>query len=158
MYIKDIAKAPSEVLALMIRGLQRQSERDTFCVAFQSFGSVLLDDNVCFGCAATCVIQEIAGKDFTPTVSIRMPDTRKVYLGIEDTIDAFTAFERAVDSIRRGTWSHLFAWYQISIRGHMDELNHIFMPLVINPMEDLTWRKLIPVVENIIIQLRRLGF
>ena len=61
--IKDIISKPSQAIRAMVEGLKAQSLRKDFVIEMGTFGS--LQDQLCAGCAATCAIQQIAGKNFT---------------------------------------------------------------------------------------------
>ena len=55
---------PSRAIRAMCDGLQAQAKRPDFRILMDTFGSHIR--GVCYGCAATCAVQEAAGIQFGP--------------------------------------------------------------------------------------------
>ena len=62
-----IQSKPSIALQAMVDGLREQSKRKNFKVDMRTFGEGKYLNNpvMCYGCAATCTLQKIAGKNLT---------------------------------------------------------------------------------------------
>ena len=88
---------PSRAVKAMCDGLEKQDKREGFVIYMATFG--IADDEICFGCAATCAIQEIAGKDFTDK-EIEHVYERAAFLGFIFADLEF--FENTIDELRNG--------------------------------------------------------
>lgn len=66
--IREKITKPSEMVRAMINGLRRQDEREDFHIKMDKWAGLgSLDGKpVCFGCAATCAVQELT-KDPVPS-------------------------------------------------------------------------------------------
>ena len=97
----------------MTKGLKRQERREDFNIDMDSFGDSCVDNNptsqpfhameICFGCAATCAVQELFGIDFESD-NIWERCFRADSVNVD--IDIFEGFESAIDHLRCGR-SHL---------------------------------------------------
>ena len=61
--LETIRQKPSSAIRAMIDGLKKQSQREGFEVCMGTYGEYRT--GICFACAATCALQELAGVDFT---------------------------------------------------------------------------------------------
>lgn len=104
--IKDLAPKPSDAIKAMCVGLRRQSQRADFCISMGSFGDASFD--MCYGCAATCAIQELAQRDLDVDTIIGV-SKRADALGLSRR-DMY-AFEGLIDRVRRGVFGPLFEYY-----------------------------------------------
>ena len=91
----------------MIMGLKNQNDRADFTVNMMVFGDVDKQKSMCFGCAATCAVQELFGTNFN-TYNITDRDRRAYAVHI----DAMTllSFEGVIDDLRFG-YAHVLAEY-----------------------------------------------
>lgn len=55
---------PSKALRSMIEGLEAAEKRPDFKIDMGTFGRSA--DGICFGCAATCAVQQLTNYEFTP--------------------------------------------------------------------------------------------
>lgn len=127
-----------KAIQFMIDGLKEQSERIDFRIDMSTFGSK--EDDICFGCAATCATQKATGINLTPE-SILHPwsifDISK-----EDTDE----FELAIDYLRSGITRHIFKYFgkevvpQVGLQYLMTE----------------TWEKHLPAYQAYADQLKAL--
>lgn len=100
--IEDFIKKPSEAVRAMVDGLRNQSNRSDFKVDMDTFGRYQGD--VCFGCAATCAVQQATGINLVGEDVYRKSNRA----GIKE--ESLTNFEIAIDHLRKGH-SHLFIHY-----------------------------------------------
>lgn len=109
--IKNFVKKPSEALGYMIQGLLEQNNRRGFIINMTTFGEKN-DRTTCIGCAATCAIQKIMNKDYSPATIDKL-DTRAQYLEIipTDLMD----FENAIDQARRVNLQDLFVYFDMHL-------------------------------------------
>ena len=93
-----------EIIDAMITGLKKHSKRKDFEINMNTFGTI--GEEVCFGCAATCALQEITGK----TITIKSVDDYLNYDDIETcqffsngiTDGEIDRLENQIDSFRSG--------------------------------------------------------
>lgn len=134
-----------KALQFMVDGLRRQSKRDDFKVDMDNFGYFDRRNNVCYGCAATCSIQEISGINLSKN-NIDFLENRSYALKIED-VELFD-FECAIDDARQGDLESLFIFF---------DKNEIFSPSSFNERFFLTtrsWQTELPRVEQLISELK----
>ncbi|MCK5608227.1 hypothetical protein KAR91_40475 [Candidatus Pacearchaeota archaeon] len=88
-----------DAVQAMIVGIERQNERKDFEIVMSSYGGKIEIDSVCYGCAATCAIQELFKKDFTDK---RIKDrwNRSEFMDCDEG-DLYY-FESAIDFFRMG--------------------------------------------------------
>lgn len=95
----------------MIVGLETQSKRDDFRIAMSTFGKAYkkYGKPVCFGCAATCAVQQLTGVNIG--VDNIEPKNHADAIGTlaEDTID----FEGAIDGLRTGYIDGLAEYFKV---------------------------------------------
>ena len=171
--IHETVKLPSTALQYMVDGLLRQSKRDDFIIDMATFGKIdtLLFNEVaedkafyvgkkyCFGCAATCTLQEIANKNIIPNdIAIARNFNRSKYLGFN--VEEMLTFESAIDEFRiDGSLEGLFGFFYTGPEGSfqlvsLDWLEEI--PQV--SLTDNTWEAQLLEVYKIIDILKSKGF
>lgn len=104
--IRDKIKKPSQAVRAMIDGLRRQSNREGFEIDMDTFGQVSRE--VCFGCAATCAVQEIYG-DLGADYDFSLTHYRAKMWGINQS--DLEQFEFAIDNLRSGWDGVLFGYF-----------------------------------------------
>ena len=121
----------SAAIHTMCQGLRSNSEREDFRVDMTTFGTRSYistrdgvrdyptedEEKICYGCAATCTIQQIAKKQFVDA-DIYYTNTRAKFLGFEE--NDLQCFEFAIDDLRKGQLAPLIA-YMNGYAGDYDE-------------------------------------
>jgi hypothetical protein len=151
--LKHVPK-PSSLLFAMIKGLEKQSKRKDFQVDMGTFGVARhrRGKPICFGCAATCTIQQIAGKNLNHS-HIEYPVDRAKVLGFHD--EELNRFESYVDSLRRGQNQD----YHLSTTEVLEEVYDQSLPEPIIPLKELTnssWRRGLKAYKAYANQLKKL--
>ena len=99
----------------MIAGLNVQDERENFTINMEDYGDSHYDDDMgevmCFGCAATCAIQQYFGVDFDEDDIFQ--DTKRA-AAVNLNIKTYNWFEGAIDSLRRADTYHLADFCQLN--------------------------------------------
>ena len=111
---------PSVALKAMCDGLREHSKRDDFAVRMGTYGDA--EGNICYGCAATCAVQQIAGVRFTPnTVPVD-----HWHDGFENHAKAcgilhadIREFEFAIDNAREGEMERLFSYFNVPVESRL---------------------------------------
>jgi len=151
---------PSEALTAMCDGLLKAERRKGFGIDMGTFGRVERVEGeegsgkVCFGCAATCAIQEAANVRFGPENIAGLGRRRKMVnrsTGTRLTDNRLMSFERVMDSARRGYLYQLFSFFGFNgeeallwmLRWRMDTAN---------------WKEQIPAIRKAIREMRKEGF
>ena len=129
------------ILNAMCDGLIHQSKRKNFKVDMDSFGGA--DGMLCFGCAATCALQELHDVNFT-VKNIDSLDTRARAVNMGITEDDLDTFEGVVDDARRGNLHWLYTYCGLDL--HEAPVHGWYM---INS----NWRKEIPKVRRFVEKL-----
>jgi len=111
------AVKPSEWVQYMCDGLEQQSERGGFSVDMTLFWMYDPNEEMCFGCAATCALQEALGVDFQSDFRRPHRHNSRTWSPFNKEVDAmaYKRVEEAIDWLRIGT----FVWF-IQV---MSELN-----------------------------------
>ena len=138
---------PSNALQAMYDGLLKQDKRIGFVVNFRFFGGVL-SDKVCFGCAATCALQEISQVDLNPG-NINLVGERAKAYGFEN--DETTRFEITMDYARNGNLYLLFGFCGLDCRKSYHFMDGI-------SMLSKNWRKQMPRLKKLIADLKQAGY
>lgn len=139
--IKEIITKPSQAVDAMIAGLRRQSRRKKFLIDMDTYGAYSVSRSMCFGCAATCALQEIAGKNFVDFFSIRDNALRLKYLGLEEHSDMwYNCFEKAIDELRKGDAERILEYFDVPYSLYHEIL---FSPehLELSCLETHNWRE-----------------
>lgn len=106
--MKDYAPKPSDAIRAMIDGLRASKTWDRFHVDMGSYGKNI--GVTCYGCAATCAIQQATGIMFHWN-GIAQPSLRASKVNV--TLDDLSEFEIAIDAFRRGAVEWIFRYYEI---------------------------------------------
>ena len=120
--IREVCPKMSDAIDAMIKGL-REILGDNFKVDMESFGHA--NRGVCYGCAATCAIQQIAGKLFTPDDLEYAYMVAKKATALDMNKEEMLAFETAIDQFRMGNIWFLLKFY--GIRAESSGIN-ILLP------------------------------
>lgn len=108
--IVELVPKPSDAIKAMWAGLNAQSKRDDFIINMGTFGGQNRFSKQCFGCAATCTIQQISGIDFRPDQDkIETYGHRAKILGFEKV--ELAQFENCIDEFRWGNLDPLLFFY-----------------------------------------------
>ena len=132
---------PSDALEYMCDGLLKQSKRKDFQIAMYSFGGS--DGQMCYGCAATSTIQQIAGRNLTAS----NVDNRQL-IGFDR--DELWVFEKAINYARCGFLDFLFDFCEVTEVGFSRWEELWFM-------RDDNWKSCIPKVRKAIREMRAEG-
>ena len=142
--IRDIISKPSEAVDAMINGLLKQEVRKDFIIDMDTYGQVGKvhptdeGDNVCFGCAATCTVQEITSINYTSKSSIYTIGNRSDSCGID--ADDLGLFEAAIDELRQGNLYTLFMYFTLIHKYYVFKNNTDVGDVLDLPMlTTLTW-------------------
>jgi len=146
--ITDIISKPSEALQAMVDGLLEQDQRSDFRIDMATFGNYDPERKICFGCAATCTAQKLAGINFTGK-EIDNEREREYFLDIK--MADYNDFENVIDSVRRGAVSDLFDYFDIGT-GLQYQFDAKF------DLENDNWKEQIPEVLQVIEDLKKKGF
>ena len=143
--IKEIISKPSEALQAMVDGLKTQSKRKDFKIRMHTFGET--NGDICFGCAATCTVQQLTGINLTDT-NIYLFQHSKV-LNIEKR--DIEKFEIAIDGTRKGYLRKLFGYFGIEIPEKYYKRQNFYLGTI-------TWKEELPIVNKLIEELKEQGF
>lgn len=145
MKITDYISKPSEALQAMIDGLANQSKRLDFVIDMGTYGST--NGKTCFGCAATCAIQQITDRTLTTkSIGVSNLSIRSKSTGIDK--EDYSIFEDAINSARQGYLSDLFDYFKLE---HDYDFDYRF------DMVSDNWEEQIPKVEELINELKERG-
>lgn len=149
--IFELAPKPSDAIKAMWQGLIEQSKREDFVINMQSFGGYSTFQGICFGCAATCSIQQLSGVNFEMSNSHSIVDVSKRSKLLKIEMDSLNRFEACIDEFRNGDLTYLLDFYDRNT-----ELNIVydeFPPDINFPdilMDDDDWKHQEPQVNKII--------
>lgn len=116
--IRDLVEKPSQAVRLMTKGLRNPGN---ISVDMHSFGNQRR--GVCFGCAATCTVQQLMSRTFelkdfvkhTESYEVQEVYRRNKWSELSGiTIDSIAEFEWAIDDLRKGKPSALFDLFNVS--------------------------------------------
>lgn len=100
---------PAEAIEAMIAGLREHRKWEQFRVDMDTFGEV--ENGVCFGCAATCTLQQLAGRQFDHD-DLWSREYRAQRL--HESLEAVRVFELAIDRFRNGVVDLLFDFFHVT--------------------------------------------
>lgn len=143
--MKNYCPTPSSAIRAMINGLRNQSQRDDFSVDMLTFGAHI--GSTCFGCAATCAVQQATGINFTRD-SIKSCVSKSKAVGVSPL--HLQQFEYVIDDLRLGAIAPLFEYYDLDIPR---ELICLDLPLMVNS----TWEDSLPAYEALAAELEKSG-
>jgi hypothetical protein len=140
---------PSDCLQDMVDGLREHSQLDNFKVSMSIFGEFYPETNICCACAATIALCK--------RLEVTYPEIHQNGLRIHEIVmdedpelgEMIHKFEVAMDSARFGYLSELFSICGAS--GYEPSYAHRFA-LYTN-----TWENQLPLVENLITELKAKG-
>ena len=145
---KDLLPETSDAVQAMYEGLLTQSKRKDFEIDMDSFGKS--NGKICFGCAATCAVQQATGINLTPASINTLKDrTTKLKIDYED----LHSFEHAIDMFRKGYSELLFYYYGFK---NCKELGEKYKPNFY--LFDDDWEEQMPLVKDYIERLRTAGY
>ena len=166
MKIRDIIHKPREALQAMVDGLLSQDMRKDFEIDMNTYG--LVDEAICMGCAATCAVQQITGKDITcERFTVDTCDTIKheaQALGLSQdkaSLDDLRKFEQAIDRARRGQLVTLFDYFHIEpeLINLPEETYRIRDDIgIIIEIKTDNWKQQIHYVMKKVKELKELGY
>lgn len=102
--IREQVPTISKALRLIVAGL-REIPNEDFRVNMLTYGATELNhksEEICYGCAATCTIQKLAGERLD-SASINNSYSRATKLGFDPS--ELEIFERIIDQLRKGMLS-----------------------------------------------------
>ena len=149
--ITDIISKPSEAVDAMIAGLRRQSRRKNFEIKMATYGSSV--GKICFGCAATCTIQELAHKNLPPE-SMSLEMLRAEFLGF-NTVD-LSEFESVINNLRNGYVYHILSYFEVK-QELIDEVQHSSFYITLPVLDTHNWKEKLPPYVKFSKYLKSLG-
>lgn len=161
--IRKLAPTPSAALQAMVDGLREQSKRPDFKIEMRAFGEVDNDDKptMCFGCAATCAVQKLTGKNYHGTEILERLD-RAHYMDLE--YKDMLYFEWAIDEARKGDLDGLIDFYYEGKSDCPDPMNILNKRSWILrgteyffALSNTNWEFQLPIVERLITLLKSHG-
>lgn len=132
---------PSDALEYMCDGLLKQSKRKDFMVTMSTYGGS--DGKMCYGCAATSTIQEIAGQNLTDSNIFR-----RQLIGFDRR--ELNAFEVVIDAARKGFLGLLFDFCEV-YEIDRSKWNYRWS------MKDGNWKSCITKIRKVINEMRAKG-
>ena len=138
---KTFRGKPSDALEYMCDGLLAQDEREDFEVVMSTYGRS--DGRMCFGCAATSTIQEIAGRNCTVE---NISDRELIGFDLHE----LNVFETVINHARCGFLDLLFGFCEVTEVGFSEWEGLWFM-------ENDNWKACIPIVRKAIREMRAVG-
>ena len=142
--ITDIISKPSQALQAGVDGLRAQDARPGFCVSMSTYGVEI--NGICFGCLATCALQQLAEKNLGPG-DILGTWWRAKALGFEQ--EDVNRFEIVMDLAREGDLRGLFRFFGLPPEE---------VPACEWRLLQANWREQLPAVEKTIEELRQNGY
>lgn len=142
--IKELAPKYSDAIRAMIDGLKKQSAREDFVIVMNTYGRC--NNYICFGCAATCTIQELSGKNYKHKV-IRDFTSKALYTNI--FASDLANFESCIDDFRAGITCSLLWFY---------DLEDVDFPVPDWYLSTDNWQEELPKVENYLEEVIKLGY
>lgn len=97
--LDKINHKPSVAIKFALDGIKTQTQRPDFRLNMGTFGDYAPITKTCYGCAATCAIQEIAGKNLDQNTIFNL-GKRSDALGFD--YKELEGFEGAIDCARNG--------------------------------------------------------
>jgi hypothetical protein len=142
-----------EVTQAMIDGLINQSKRDDFQIKMHTFGNS--DGLVCFGCAATCTIQQLSNFNFKHPFEINNVSRR--YETIDNKslfkdIKELNTFEMAIDNFRTSFPEDICYFLNLDYQK-IKEIIQSVNPL---PLSTNNWQERLPTYQELTNKLKEL--
>jgi len=142
--IKEQLKVPSAALQAMVDGLRKQSKRKDFVINMSTYGESR--GEICFGCAATCAVQQISGINLT----VEDIDVANQSLKLGYDFDHLSAFEMSINAARLGDMYLLFLFFDLVWQYDFDYDERFFL-------KTENWEEQLPAVEALIAELKEKG-
>lgn len=133
---------PSEALEAMVKGLLKADKRKTFKIDMRTFGQSI--DGICFGCAATCTLQEASKHNFKPDEILCEKERSEAIKA--NRLDLHN-FECYMDDARRGHFYYLFAFFDIPYSFEFDHRFYL----------NNNWKNKLPEVRKVIKEMKKIG-
>ena len=135
---------PSDALEYMCDGLLRQDKREGFEIDMATFGRFgdRFNRQVCFGCAATSTVQEVAGRNLDAS---NIHDRKSI--GFDQY--ELCVFEMVINDVRLGSLRSLFDFCNLEIDPF--EWEHLWL------MNNENWKSCITKVRKVIREMRAKG-
>jgi len=141
----------STALQAMIDGLKFQSQRKDFRVDMSTFGAFTDFGNkgnpVCFGCAATCTVQQLSKVNFTDSQINSLEERSRQTICNSNDLDRF---EDAIDNARMGDLIPIFDYM-----GDRDSHELIADSQWLLCTDD--WQEQLPLVQDFVDMLKSEG-
>lgn len=156
----DYLPTPSSAIRAMCDGLVNQSKREDFGIEMSSYGGTSkvyqpetkTFKEMCFGCAATCTIQEIFQKNVTPRTA-RMD---KHHLLDEVGKAEVERFEYMINDLRNGMLWTLLDYYEVVANFTGRQISA--MELGLPDLGTYNWEKGLPAYRKLARKLEELGY
>ena len=147
--IKELCPTPYDAIFAMVKGLKKYSKRKRFLIDMTTFGRLSLMNNkkVCFGCAASCAIQEISKTSFKPNKLYSLDLHTRAQITNFDA-KQLRDFEDALDIARMGQLDILFHFYNLDSFHRIDYDNEFRL------VND-NWESQLPAVIKIAKQIKK---
>jgi len=149
---RDLCKGKiSTALQAMIDGLKFQSQRKDFRVDMSTFGTFTYFENkvdlVCFGCAATCTVQQLSKVNFTDSQIGSSSGRSRLTIHNSNDLDRF---EEAIDYARMGDLFSIFD-YMGDCDSHEISDDDRWL------LGTADWQEQMPIVQNFVDMLKLKG-
>lgn len=136
----------------MCAGLKAAGRRKRFSIDMDTYGYYDAIKDICYGCAATCTLQQLSRHEFQPhELDFVSERARGIGLSYGQGAELFRDFEITLDLARRGKIEELFLFFHLPVtaaKPYMD-LWHLTTD---------NWRKEIKKVEQTAKQMKKDGF
>jgi len=141
----------STALQAMIDGLKFQSQRKDFRVDMSTFGDFSDLGNrgnpVCFGCAATCTVQQLSKVNFTDSQINSLKERSRLTIRDSDDLDRF---EYAIECARLGDLISIFDYMGARASRELIDDNRWLLRT-----DD--WQEQLPLVQDFVDMLKSKG-
>ena len=142
---EKIQSKPSIALEKMLIGLEQVKNQDNCQVSMAVFG--IVEDGICFKCAATTTIEVLFNHVFTPD-EIDFRHNRFSAVSPDEYDDLFL-FEDAMNSARLGELNKLFNFCDLT---YDSEFNYLIS------LQTHNWQKELPKVYKLVEKLKAVGY
>lgn len=143
----------SDIIDVMVYGLETQSRRDDFVIDMHTFGSVYIAyPGMCFGCAATCALSTLTAIPFTEdkcTSEDWLTEIGRTY-NCAFLTRALVEIESFFDNLRRG--------YDVSDAWRIPAQNSVYRVGMLPKLDTDSWREDLHHYVDAAKQLREAGY
>jgi hypothetical protein len=156
----DLAPKPSDALEAMYIGLKNVKRRRGFKLNMQTFGkkSFLYEKPICFGCAATCALEQLSGKKllFSKIKKHQLWTHEDLASYYKVDFEKFIKFELALDKARKGSLRELmtiygFRYHHLLTRSIIDLSNSLYI-------QESNVEEELPKLKELYTKLREQGY